>query len=62
MSAKSRPRMRFSMRFLQTRDADVSVDLGRGQAGVAEHFLHGAEVGAAVEQVRGEGMAELVGR
>ena len=40
---------------------DVGVDLGGGDVGVAEHFLDDAEVGAVVEEVGGEAMAELVG-
>jgi hypothetical protein len=33
---------------------DVRVELGRGQVGVPEHLLHGAEVGAPLEEVRRE--------
>ena len=40
---------------------DVGVDLGGGDVGVAEHFLDDAEVGAVVEEVGGEAVAELVG-
>lgn len=40
---------------------DVGVDLGGGEAGVAEEFLDGAEVGAVFQQVGGEGVAEGVG-
>ena len=40
---------------------DVGVDLGGGDIGVAEHFLDDAEVGAVVEEVGGEAVAELVG-
>ena len=40
---------------------DVGVELGGGDVGVAEHFLDDAEVGAVVEEVGGEAMAELVG-
>ena len=39
---------------------DMGVDLGRPQVGVAEHLLHAPEVGAALEQVGGEGVAEEV--
>lgn len=41
---------------------DVSVDLGGGELGVAEHFLDASEVGASVEQMGGEAVAEFVGR
>jgi len=36
----------------------MRIDLGRRDVGVAEHFLDGAEVGPALEQVGGKGMAE----
>ena len=39
---------------------DVRVDLGRAQVGVAEHLLHAPQVGAALEQVRGEGVPQQV--
>jgi hypothetical protein len=39
----------------------VGVKLCGGQVRVAEHLLHRAEVGAAFEQVGGEGMTEQVG-
>ena len=38
----------------------VRVQLGRGEVGVAEHLLDAAEVGAALEQVGGEGVPEQV--
>lgn len=40
---------------------DVGVDLGGDDVGVAEEFLDDAEVGAAGEEVGGEGVAEGVG-
>lgn len=40
----------------------VRVDLCTAQAGVAEQLLHGAQVGAAAQQMSGEGMAEGVRR
>ena len=39
----------------------MGVDHGGGKIGVAEQLLNGADVGAALEQVRGEGMAKGVG-
>src|SRR5919107_180118 len=39
---------------------DVRVNLRGGEARVAEEFLDVAEVGAAVEEVRGEGVAQGV--
>src|SRR5215210_4307642 len=38
----------------------VGVELGRREVRVAEHLLHRAEVGAALEQVRRERVAEQV--
>ncbi len=40
---------------------DVGVDFGGGDAFVAEHFLDKAEVGAALDEVGREGVAEGVG-
>jgi hypothetical protein len=39
----------------------VGVDLGRRHVGVAQHLLDGAQVGAALQQVRRERVAEEVG-
>jgi hypothetical protein len=39
---------------------DVRVDLRRRERAVAEELLDHAQVGAALEQVRREGVAELV--
>ena len=39
---------------------DVRVELGRAEVGVAEHLLDAAQVGTALEQVRGERMAQQV--
>ena len=38
----------------------MRVDLGRRQVGVAEQFLNGTQVGATVEQVRREAVAQRV--
>ena len=38
----------------------MRVELGRREVGVAEHLLHAAQVGAALEQVRRERVAEQV--
>src|SRR5512134_1688788 len=40
----------------------VRIDLCGGDVGVAEQLLHRAQVGAAVEQMAGEGVAQHVGR
>ncbi len=39
---------------------DVRVDLGGGGTGVAQQFLHDAQFSAAIQKVRGEGMAQQV--
>src|SRR5215204_4643400 len=44
----------------QARFQDVGVDLRRGQVGVPQHHLDGAQVGAPVEQVGRERMADDV--
>src|SRR5690349_10834911 len=44
----------------QTRFEDVRVDLRRREVGVAEHQLNGAQVGAALEQMRRERMPQHV--
>ena len=40
----------------------VGVNLRRGNIGMAEHHLHGAQVGAVLEQVRGKGVAQHMRR
>ena len=45
----------------QAGTVDVDVDLGRGDALVAQHLLDGAQVGTALEQVGGETVAQGVG-
>ena len=47
---------------LEAGGTHVGVDFGGLELGVAKEFLHGAEVGAVVEQVGGEAVAEFVGR
>ena len=44
--------------FAQEVGGDVGVDLRGGDAAVPEHLLDGAQVGAALQQVGGEGMAQ----
>ena len=48
---QSRTGVRQRVALLQPLGRHVRVDLGRSEARVAEQFLHGAQVGAAVEQV-----------
>ena len=56
-SSSSRPRMRFLICGLQIGRADVRVDLRGDQAFVAQELLHAADVGATVQEVRGEAVA-----
>ena len=51
------PRMKFAVDRLQPRRIDVRVDLGRGNARVAEHLLHLTQVGSARQKVRGKAVA-----
>ena len=41
-------------RFFQKIGVEVGINFGRRDAFMAEHFLNGAEVGTAFEQVRGK--------
>ena len=41
---------------------DMSIDLRRRDVGMAEQLLHCAEVGAALQQMAGKGMAKHVRR
>ena len=43
---------------LKARNSDVRVDLSRGYADVAQELLNVAQIGAAVENVRGEAVAQ----
>ena len=47
---------------LQALARDVRVDRRRGDVGVPEQKLHHAQIGAVVEQMRGEGVALRVRR
>ena len=40
---------------------DVGINLGSGQTGVSEQFLHHPQVGPAVEQMCGKGVADGMG-
>ena len=40
---------------------EMGVDLGGGKAFVAQHFLHGAQIGTILHQLGGKAMAEAVG-
>ena len=57
-----RPRVAGRVDLAQPVDGDQRVDLRRRHRGVAEQFLDDADVGAAVEQVGGEGVPQRVRR
>ena len=59
--AAPRPRVRLQKDLAQMLHGDVSIELRGRHAGVAEHLLHAAQVGAAGKQVRGERVTEGVG-
>ncbi len=44
----------------QSAGVDMGVDLGRGDVGMAEHRLEGAQVRAAFEQMSRKGVAQLM--
>ena len=44
----------------QAADGNVGVDLSGHESGMAKQFLHGAEVGAAVEQMGRKRMSQAV--
>ena len=46
--------------FLQLFECRMRIDFRRAHAGVAEHLLHGEQVGAAFEEVCGEAVPESV--
>ena len=54
--------MIFFMDILQTLFRYAGIDLRSSDAGVAEHFLDRAQVGAALQQMCGKGMAQQVRR
>src|SRR5829696_298340 len=60
VSAHGRSRMRPEVDVLQPLAGQVCVELGRRDVGVPEHLLDRAEVAAAGEQVRREGMTQRV--
>lgn len=44
----------------QVLEVQVGIDLGRGDVGVAEQFLHGAQVAGRLQQMAGEGVPQHV--
>src|SRR6266568_4794955 len=56
----SSPWMGLLVTVLQALGAHMGVNLGSGQAAVAEQLLHAADVGSGVEQMRGEAVPQRV--
>jgi hypothetical protein len=54
--------MKTVVQALQTLLVDMGVDLGGRDVGMAEHRLHGAQVGAVLQQVGGEAVPQDVRR
>src|SRR5206468_6526961 len=52
--------MRFAIHVQQLRGVDVRVALRRAEARVAQELLNGAQIGAALQQMRRERMAQRV--
>ena len=48
------------MDLLQPLVFHVRIDLGRGDVDVAQHHLHGAQIGTVFQQMRGERMTQHV--
>lgn len=53
--------MKLPMYLLQTLLIYVRVDLGRGDVGMAEHFLDHPQIRPVVEEVGGKGMTKEMG-
>ena len=56
--SRSRPRVKLSMNRFQLLLVDMCVNLGRGNVGMAKHFLNNPQIRAIAEQMRGETVAE----
>ena len=59
-NAAARVRMRLEVQLAAPPIGYVGVELGRREVGVAEHLLDAPEIGAALEQMRREGVAQEV--
>ena len=46
------------MNLFQTLAGDMGIDLGGGNIGMAQHDLHGPEIGAMFQEMAGKGMAQ----
>jgi hypothetical protein len=60
LGGRSGSRMRPGVGLAQPFDRDMRVDLGAGEAGMAEKLLDRTQIGTAVEQVRGRGVPQPV--
>ena len=49
------------MQGLEARLRHMGIDLGSGQVAMPQQHLHHAQVGAMIEQMRGEGMTQRMG-
>ena len=56
------PRMGFLISGPEFFSGKVGIDLGGGEVCVSQKFLNASEVGALVEHVSGEAVAEFMGR
>ena len=54
--------MKFLVDGLEAFPIHVGIALGGRDIDMSEHFLHGAQVGAAFEEMGGEGVAQGMGR
>ena len=58
MKASAEGRVIAVERFAKVFTVQMGIDLGSGDAFMAEHFLDGAQIGASFDEVGGEGMPE----
>ena len=47
--------------FLQPTGSDMCIDLSRRDIGMTQHFLQRPEIGAVIEEMRREGVAQDMG-
>lgn len=53
--------MKFLVDRLETVAIDMGIDLGGGNIGMAQHHLHGPEIGIMGQEMRGKGVAQYMG-
>ena len=54
--------MKLAVQILEVLAGDVGVYLSRRYIHMTEHYLHGSQIGAALQQMRGKRMPQTVGR